>query len=172
MFVKLALLFIILPILELALLIEVGQRFGFWPTFALVVATGLLGAALARSQGRRAWRAIQQRLARGELPDAELLDGVLVLLAGIVLVTPGLITDLLGLTLLIPPARRWVRQALRRRLAAQVTHTGAASGPFFFHRVEHQPSPWRSTPTAPHGAYREGDVIDISPEEAPPDDQP
>jgi len=109
MFVKLALLFIIVPIIEIALLIELGQIIDVWPTIALILTTGVIGAWLARMQGRRALGAIRLSLQQGRLPGDALLDGVLVLVAGVVLITPGLLTDVTGILLLVPPIRagRW-----------------------------------------------------------------
>jgi UPF0716 protein FxsA len=111
---RLALLFVIVPILELALLIQVGQLVGLWPTLALVVLTGVGGAALARSEGLRAFWAFQQQMSRGEIPGQAILDGLCVLLGGAFLLTPGLVTDVVGLSLLFPPSRRMIQGRLRR----------------------------------------------------------
>ena len=112
---RLILLFITVPLLELVLLLQIGARIGAWPTVGLVVVTGVVGAALARSQGLRAFAAVQQRLATGLLPGAELMDGLAVLVGGALLLTPGILTDLLGFSLLVPTSRRWIRRALERR---------------------------------------------------------
>lgn len=115
MLLRLVVLFIALPLLELALLIQVGQWIGIFWTVALVAVTGILGAALARRQGGMAWLAIQRELREGRMPGSSLLDGLLILIGGIVLLTPGLLTDLLGLALLAPPTRGVVKAWLRRR---------------------------------------------------------
>ena len=113
---RLLLLFVLLPLVELVLLLQIGARIGAWPTVALVVTTGILGASLARSQGLRVVSAFQRRLAQGELPGKELMDGLAVLVGGAFLLTPGILTDLLGFSLLIP----FTRDALRRRVEARL----------------------------------------------------
>jgi len=114
---RLLLLFITLPLLELILLLQIGSLVGAWPTFGLVVTTGLLGAALARSQGLRVVAAVQRRLAQGELPGEELMDGLAVLVGGAFLLTPGVLTDLLGFALLLPFTRSAIRRGVEARLA-------------------------------------------------------
>ncbi len=116
MLFRLFLLFIGLPLIELALLIQLGQWVGLLPTVGLVVLTGVVGAALARSQGFRVWIAIQRELQQGRMPMGELMNGLLVLAGGIVLLTPGLITDVLGLLLLLPGTRAAFLAYLRRRM--------------------------------------------------------
>lgn len=115
MFLRLLLLFVALPLLELAILVRLGMWIGFWPTMALVFATGFLGATLARSQGFRVWSQIRRELQAGRMPVGDLVDGLLVLIGGIVLLTPGLLTDLLGLALLFPPTRATFKGFLRRK---------------------------------------------------------
>ncbi|MCB0292521.1 MAG: FxsA family protein, partial [Calditrichaeota bacterium] len=105
MFAKLLFLFIAIPLAELALLVKLGEVLGFWPTIGLVIVTGILGASLAKAQGFMIYARIQQELAAGRMPTGELLDGLLILIGGIVLLTPGLLTDLCGFALLIPPLR-------------------------------------------------------------------
>lgn len=112
MFVRLALLFITVPLAELALLVWVGRWMGILPTVALVVTTGILGAALARHQGLAALAGFRAALDAGQLPHRELAEGVLILVAGAVLLTPGLLTDIAGFLLLVPPVRRWTRDRL------------------------------------------------------------
>lgn len=94
---RLFLLFLIVPAVELALLLQIGRWIGLWPTIGLIFATALAGSFLARREGMATWRAFRQRLAEGKLPGRELIDGVLILLAGALLITPGVLTDLLGL---------------------------------------------------------------------------
>lgn len=120
MFLRLLTLFIVLPIVELALLIQVGQAIGLWWTLAIVVATGFLGAALARRQGLRTWLAIQSELHQGQVPAGALVDGLLILIGGIVLLTPGLLTDLAGFALLVPTTRNGLKAGLRRRFERAV----------------------------------------------------
>ncbi|MBW3553106.1 MAG: FxsA family protein [Gemmatimonadetes bacterium] len=120
MFLRLLAVFILLPLAELALLIQIGRWIGLAGTLALVVATGLLGAALARRQGARAWRAIQQEMREGRMPAGSVVDGLLILIGAIVLLTPGILTDLLGFALLLPPTRRFFRARLARRMERAV----------------------------------------------------
>ena len=112
---RLILLFTLVPALELALLIEVGSRIGTAATIGLVVATGVLGAALARQQGLQVLRRIQAELSAGRLPASSLVDGVIVLMAGALLVTPGILTDVLGILCLVPGFRSLVKARLRSR---------------------------------------------------------
>jgi UPF0716 protein FxsA len=109
MFFRLAFLFVTVPLIELALLVWLGRRMGLLPTVLLVVATGILGATLARRQGLAALRDFRTAVDRGQLPHRELVGGVLILLAGAVLLTPGLLTDVAGFLLLVPAVRRRVR---------------------------------------------------------------
>lgn len=118
--IRLILLFTVVPLLELSLLLRIGNWFGAGPTLGLVLGTGFVGAWLARREGVRAWNAVQQQLARGQVPGRELLDAVLVLLAGVVLITPGILTDAVGFTLMTRPGRNWVANRIRRRLEASV----------------------------------------------------
>lgn len=114
MYFKLILLFIGLPLLELALLVRMGTIIGFWPTMGIVILTGVLGASLSRFQGFVTWLRIQQALQKGVMPAEEMIDGLLILVGGIVLLTPGFITDLFGFALLVPFTRnlfkRWIRK--------------------------------------------------------------
>jgi UPF0716 protein FxsA len=120
MFIRLLALFIVLPLVELALLIQVGRWIGLVWTLALVVATGFLGAALARRHGVRAWIAIRDELRAGRMPASALADGLLILIGGIVLLTPGLITDLFGFAMLVPATRNAFKKALQRRFERAV----------------------------------------------------
>jgi len=113
--VRLLLLFIVLPAVELALLIEIGRRIGTPQTLALIVATGLLGATLARRQGLGVLARIQTELGEGRIPAASLVDGVVILLASALLVTPGVLTDAFGFLCLVPSFRALLRRAARRR---------------------------------------------------------
>jgi len=112
MFIRLLLLFTVVPLLELVLLIHLGQIIGVWATVAVVVGTGALGAFLTRLEGLRIVRRVRADLSEGRMPTDRLLDGVLILMAGAVLLTPGLLTDLLGFFLLVPAGRAIVRRSL------------------------------------------------------------
>jgi UPF0716 protein FxsA len=113
----LLLLFIAVPIVELAVIIQVGQWIGLWPTLALLVADSVLGTMLMRSQSRLAWRRFNEALATGRPPAREVIDGALVIFGGAFLLTPGFVTDIFGILLLLPPSRAVLRGLLVRRLA-------------------------------------------------------
>lgn len=108
--------FILMPLLELAVLLRVHDTVGLTATLAIVIVTGVLGAALARFQGVMVVRAIRLDLSEGRMPAPRLMDGLMILVAGALLITPGLITDTLGFLLLVPAVRRAIRGRLRRRL--------------------------------------------------------
>lgn len=115
MFGRLILLFLLTPAIELGLLIQVDRLIGFWPTIGLIVATGIAGSILARREGLSTWRRLNERLQAGDLPGKELADGVIILVAGALLITPGVLTDVVGFLGLLPPTRALVRRALIRR---------------------------------------------------------
>jgi UPF0716 protein FxsA len=116
MIARLLLLFVLVPLLELAILIRLGNLIGFWATIAIVVVTGTIGALLAKSQGLQVLAAIRTDLASGRMPTDRLLDGLLILVGGAVLLTPGLLTDVAGLMLLLPFTRNRMKRGVRRRL--------------------------------------------------------
>jgi UPF0716 protein FxsA len=109
-------LFVGIPLLDMVTIILLGRAIGFWGTIALVILCGVVGSALARGQGAHVWGAIQRELAEGRPPSYGLLDGLLVLIAGALLVAPGFLTDIVGLLLLLPPVREVVKRHLRARL--------------------------------------------------------
>ena len=117
---KLLLLFILVPAVELALLIEVGSRIGTLATLGLIVVTGLAGAALARRQGLGVLAQIQAEVAKGRLPAEALVDGAFILVAAALLVTPGILTDAFGLLGLLPTSRGVAKRLLWRRLERAV----------------------------------------------------
>ena len=114
MFFYLLILFTALPAVELILIIEVGSRIGALNTLALILFTGVSGAALARWQGFLTLQRIQQALNQGVMPNAELMDGALILIGGVALLTPGFVTDFFGLLCLFPPTRHLLKGLLQR----------------------------------------------------------
>ena len=114
MFGRLVLLFLLTPAVELALLIQVDQVIGFWPTVGLIIVTGVVGSHLARREGLSTWRRLNDRLRSGDLPGTELADGILILVAGALLITPGILTDVFGLLGLIPFTRTYLRRYMMR----------------------------------------------------------
>lgn len=118
---RLLLLFTVVPLIELALLAYVSQYIGILKTIGLVIVTGILGAALARREGVRCWDKIKEKLAAGQAPGAELIEGPMILLAGAFLITPGVLTDLCGLLLLVRPIRKMIARRLAVRFRSQFT---------------------------------------------------
>jgi UPF0716 protein FxsA len=125
----LALIFLVVPIAELYAIYLVGDAIGVLPTFLLLAADSLLGSLLLRSQGRSVWRRFNDALSAGRMPHREVLDGVLIIFGGAFLITPGFITDVVGLVLLIPPTRAIVRRFLVRRLGRRVEVRGTRGAP-------------------------------------------
>lgn len=159
---KLFLLFTIVPFVELYLLILLGRVFGAVPTILLVLGTGFVGAALARSEGMRVVRKWQTAVAEGRVPDEGVLSGILVLVGGVLLITPGVLTDMAGLLLLFPSTRIVVADIMRRHLEKKIregsVHVWTAGG------VDSPFGPGApGGPSAPRGGASE--VIDVEGED-------
>lgn len=122
-------LIIIVPAVEMWGIIQMGHWIGGWATFGLLLLTGFLGAGLARSEGRRVWQQAQRQMQAGQVPGHTLLEGLCVLAGGIMLMAPGFVTDIIGLTLLLPITRPFYRFALYRWLERKVRN-----GSFRIHR--------------------------------------
>ena len=105
MFAILMLLFIAVPMIEIGLFIQVGGFLGFWPTMMLVFITAVVGASLVRSQGLATLMSVQTKMQQGEMPAQEIVEGVLLAVAGVLLLTPGFMTDTLGMCILLPQIR-------------------------------------------------------------------
>jgi len=116
MLLKLFLAFTIIPIIEIYLLIEIGSMLGALTAVTLVILTGFLGAFLARMQGLQTLYRIQESLHEGRMPSGELLDALLIVIAGLVLLTPGFLTDSAGFLLLIPATRNSIKYWLQRQI--------------------------------------------------------
>jgi UPF0716 protein FxsA len=125
------LLFTLVPLIEVVVLVEIAQATEWWVPILLVIATGIIGAALARWQGWQALQRIREDARAGRVPAGAIIDGVLILIAGILLVTPGILTDLVGFALLIPPLRSLVKRGvaawIRRNFEVRISRTSAAS---------------------------------------------
>jgi UPF0716 protein FxsA len=153
--------FLVVPILEIWLLIRVGQVIGGWQTVALLIADSLLGAWLVRREGRRAWAALQSAVGSGRMPDRELADGALVVAGGALLLTPGFLTDVAGFFFVLPFTRPLARRALSWFLGRRVRALASRSpyGPLFGSAV-----PTQGREPAP-GRVVHGEVIDGTPGE-------
>jgi UPF0716 protein FxsA len=124
----LVLLFLVVPIVELYVIIQVGREIGALNTIGLLLLISVVGAWLAKREGMGVWRRLNQQVNAGKVPGAELIDAFLILLAGALLLTPGFISDVLAIFLLIPPTRALVRRVLRRRFMGKVeVFRGSAS---------------------------------------------
>ncbi len=117
---KLLFLFIAVPAVELILLIKLGGLIGLLPTVAIIFVTGALGATLARWQGLSVLHQIQTQMAQGQLPANALFDGVIILLAGALLLTPGFLTDIVGFLSLVPNVRNMFKRAIRKRIEKSI----------------------------------------------------
>jgi UPF0716 protein FxsA len=186
----LVLIFILVPIAELYVIIKVGGAIGVLPTLALLLADALLGSMLVRHQGRAAWIRFNRALAEGRLPHKEVFDGVLVIIGGTLLLTPGFLTDIVGLILLIPPTRalvrgvsaRWVRR--RMAMGGRATIFTFGTGPTQRHRPApggpggqpRRPSPedpfgWEEPPPPPPRTGARPDDIEGTGHEIPDEDE-
>ena len=116
----LVLVFIVVPIAELFVIIQVGELIGVWPTLLLLLLDAIVGSWLLKREGRAAWRRFNQALAERRLPGKEVADGFLVVLGGALLIAPGFLTDILGYLLVLPFTRPLVRGAVVRYLASRV----------------------------------------------------
>ena len=128
MFGRLLLLFITIPVLELMIFMFLGSKIGIPTTQVIIVITAVIGAYLTKSQGREALKKYQEALAAGRLPHEEVMDGLMILVAGAVLMTPGFLTDTIGFLLLVPTVRHAVRGMLKSYLKDRVTVAGESVG--------------------------------------------
>ncbi len=120
MLVRLILLFTIVPLVELSLLIELGRQIGLGSTIAIVILTGIIGASLARNEGFIVITRIRTDLNMGKIPTESLLDGVIILAGGLLLLTPGLITDVIGFLALIPVSRHYIKEFMKRKFKQKI----------------------------------------------------
>ena len=160
-------LFIIVPILELAVIIQIGSAIGVLPTIALLIADSLLGAALMRSQGRATWLRFNTTLAEGRVPGREVMDGALVIFGGALLLTPGFLSDLLGLFLLLPPTRAVIRGLLVRRFGARLVASATSGAEMRFGRMFGAGAGAGGRGPAAGRGY-DDDVVDSTAREVPP----
>jgi len=129
----LLLLFIAVPIIEIGVLIRVGGWLGLWPTLAIVILTAVLGTWMLRQQSAATMLQAQQRLQAGELPAQQIFEGLLLLIGGVLLLTPGFVTDAWGFACLVPLSRRWLASHLAKRFNGGLTFGVSSSGSHPFH---------------------------------------
>ena len=151
-----AVLLLLLPVIEIMVMLAVGQAIGAWPTFLLLVATSALGAWLIKREGGRAWRALNQALRDGRMPARELADGVVVLVGGTLLLVPGFVTDVFGLFLVLPFTRPVARSLLEAVISRHVVAQVEVFGPT---TVTDRPSWEQQEP--PRGPRRSGSSDEV-----------
>lgn len=161
MFRFLFLLFIVVPIIEIAVLMQVGALLGAWPTIAIVIITAWLGAKNVKQQGVATLQSVQTKMAQGEMPSDEIVAGLLLLVAGVLLVTPGFVTDIFGLSLLVPQIRKLLIGSVQQHLKTSAVHSGPG---FAFHaqsfeHQQNQQSPFDNNPDE-LGTKHQGTTLD------------
>lgn len=165
MFLILFLLFVLIPVVELSVLIRVGEVLGTWTTIGLVLFTAVVGVSLVRSQGLSTLMQVQQKLTRGEAPGQEIVEGMMLAMAGVLLVIPGFVTDFIGLLLLTPLTRRPIAALVFKRMQLRVVsglqggmHGGFGAGPFGPHSGS-QSNPFGQSPFEQH-THSDGNVYE------------
>jgi UPF0716 protein FxsA len=141
--------FLVVPLLEMYVLIQVGQVFGAWWSILLLIADSIFGAWLIKREGGRAWRALNAALSSGRMPAKELADGALVLIGGTLMLTPGFVTDAFGILMILPLTRPIFRRALSAVVARKLLVTGFPG-----------PDARRPGPESPGGSVVQGEVVD------------
>ncbi len=162
-------LFIVVPLAELYVIIQIGQEIGIIPTLLLLVADSIIGTMLLRSQGRMAWQRFNAATAAGRIPAREVADGALIILGGALLLTPGFLTDIFGLLFLIPPTRAFVRRFVVGMFARRspVGYVGLKAAPHA-QRAWQQRRARRTGEGPPNGDFVEGTATELSDDEPPP----
>lgn len=147
--------FLVVPLLEIYVLIQVGQVIGIWWTILLLIADSILGGWLIRHEGSRAWQALRLALEAGRMPARELADGALIVLGGAFMLSPGFVTDVLGILLILPLTRPFFRRLLTSYAASRATvYTTSRFGAW----AERRPGP-----AAGDGSVIRGEVVDDEP---------
>jgi UPF0716 protein FxsA len=131
MFRLLFVLFIIIPIIEISVLMQVGELLGMWPTIGIVILSAWVGAKYVRQQGIATLQLVQTKMAQGEMPSSEIVTGLMLLVAGVLLVTPGFVTDILGLSLLVPKFREVIAASVQKNIHINAHAAGNQAGSGF-----------------------------------------
>ena len=149
---------LLLPIIEIVVIVAVGEAIGGWPTFLLIVATSLLGAWLIRREGAKAWRALDQAVRSGRMPTREIADGIVVLVGGGLLLVPGFVTDVVGLVLVLP----FVRPVARNLLAAVISRRLVTQTMSYTNLTVTEAPEWeqKETPEGPKRSPSSDDVVE------------
>jgi UPF0716 protein FxsA len=138
--------FIFVPIIEIGLFIQVGGFLGLWPTIALVIITAFVGASLVRSQGIQTLMSVQGRLEQGEIPAQQIFEGVMLAVAGVLLLTPGFMTDALGMLVLLPAPRAAIAKYLMSKMVVKTVHGGGFHSGFSGQQGPFDDDPFRRGP--------------------------
>jgi UPF0716 protein FxsA len=154
-----------LQVIDLVLLIVLSRNVGFWPTIAGLMVMGFLGSAFARREGGRVWRSARARLAAGQPPEHGVIDGALLLLGAVLLILPGILTDVIAVLLFVPPLRRSLAAALKQRLARELELRPTPFGSAALHFGPSQPGSAHD-PITSQGAS-DASVIDTTGVESP-----
>lgn len=161
MFKALFVLFIVIPIIEIALLLQVSEVIGGWSTIALVIATAFIGARLVKQQGTDALRNVQLEMAQGKMPAQELFAGLCVVIAGVLLLTPGIMTDLLGFALLTPVIRKKIASNIMTQAHVKMQQPGQQGFYYSSHQTQesrvHQHSSEHNNPNVLDGEFERKD---------------
>lgn len=131
MFRVLFILFIIIPIIEISVLMQVGELLGMWPTIGIVILSAWVGAKYVRQQGLATLQSVQTKMAQGEMPSSEIVTGLMLLVAGVLLVTPGFVTDIFGLSLLVPSLRQVIAASVQKHINVNAHVAGNSAGASF-----------------------------------------
>jgi len=160
------LVFLMVPVIEIAIFIIVGQLIGLWPTLAGVVITALLGSVIIRMQGLSLIKEIKGLMAAGKLPARQIADGLILAIAGALLLTPGYFTDTIGFLLLVPPIRTLIYQAIKKRIS--VTGGFDSTGGFSMYGDMADFDPFDQSISGSQSTFEEekddGDVVDLEEE--------
>ena len=162
MFRVLFVLFIIIPIIEISVLMQVGELLGMWPTIAIVILSAWIGAKYVRQQGLATMQSVQAKMAQGEMPSSEIVTGLMLLVAGVLLVTPGFVTDIFGLSLLIPSVRQVIATYVQKHINVNAHATRNSAGASFQtgNIYENEGSPPASNPESKAIPQRHSETIE------------
>jgi len=146
MFRVLFVLFIIIPIIEISVLMQVGELLGMWPTIGIVILSAWVGAKYVRQQGLATLQSVQAKMAQGEMPSSEIVTGLMLLVAGVLLVTPGFVTDIFGLALLVPGFRQLLATSVQKHINVNAHRAGVQADASFYtgNTYENEESPQTS----------------------------
>jgi UPF0716 protein FxsA len=166
------LLFVVLPLAELYVIIQIGQAIGILPTIALLLLDSIVGTVLMKSQGRAAWRRFNEATSAGRIPAREVADGALIILGGAFLLTPGFLTDVVGFLLLIPPTRALFRRTVVAMFARRtpIGYFGVRAAPHAERMWNERAARRRESGESVNGDYVEGSATEVRDDE--PADEP